>query len=148
MATQPDRSRLLNGALQLADFLADADPAHGGEVLFAGRVRNIHEGRAVTSILYHAHRPLAEARLAEIEAETERRFGVRCRLAHAIGELAVGEISVIVAIQGGHREETFTAARWAIDTVKSAVPVWKEEHYADGSIEFVAGQPIREVTGS
>lgn len=148
MSDPAARSRLIDGPLQLADFLADADPAHGGEVLFAGRVRDIHEGRAVSGILYHAHRPLAEARLAEIEAETARRYGVHCRLAHAIGELAVGEISVIVAVQGGHREESFAAARWAIDTVKSAVPVWKEERYADGSVEFVAGQPIREVPGA
>ena len=114
MQTQSN-ARLVDGALNLADFLFDADPAHGGEVLFAGRVRNVHEGRRVSNILYHAHRPLAEARLAEIEAETERRFDVRCRLAHAVGELAIGEISVIVrSLSQVCSTLTFTFTSWIV----------------------------------
>ena len=138
-------NRLYQGALDPHLLDAPAAGEHGGEVVFLGRVRNIHEGRAVRGILYHAHAALAEARLAEVEAETARRFGVSCRVAHAVGELAVGDVSVIVVVQGGHRAESFEAARWAIDTLKASVPVWKEERYADGDSGFVEGQPLQPV---
>lgn len=139
-------NRLREGALDTADFLADAVAAgDGAEILFAGTVRNLHQGRAVVSIHYHAHPALAEQRLREIEREGEKKFGVRLRVAHATGLLQVGDASVVVLARGGHRAETFGAARWAIDTIKRAVPVWKEEHYADGSVVFQDGVPIESV---
>jgi molybdopterin synthase catalytic subunit len=138
--------RLRNGALNLAEWLAGDQPADCGALaIFAGTVRNVHEGRAVRGMRYHAHASLAEARLAEIETETARRFGVTAQLAHAVGELAVGDISVIVVVRGGHRAEAFTACRWAIDTIKQAVPIWKEEFYVDGAPEFLDGTPIHNV---
>lgn len=144
--TAGSTSRLHEGALDIAGFLADPlDAGDGAEILFAGTVRNLHEGRAVTSIRYHAHPALAEQRLREIEREGEARFGVRLRVAHATGLLQVGDASVAVLARGGHRGETFAAARWAIDTIKRAVPVWKEEHYADGSVAFQDGVPIENI---
>ncbi|MDE2150332.1 MAG: molybdenum cofactor biosynthesis protein MoaE [Gammaproteobacteria bacterium] len=139
------KSRLHPGPLPAHGPDEPVSPAHGGEVTFCGRVRAHHRGRAVSAIVYHAQRPLAEARLCAIETEAAERFGVVCRVAHAIGRLTVGEISVAVQIRGGHRAECFAACRWAIDTIKSSVPIWKEEHYADGSIEFQDGTPLREV---
>lgn len=139
-------NRLREGALDAAAFLVDALAAgDGAEVLFAGTVRNLHEGRAVISIRYHAHPALAEQRLREIEREGEIKFGVRLRVAHATGLLQVGDASVVVLARGVHRDETFEAARWAIDTIKRAVPVWKEEHYADGSVVFQDGVPIESI---
>lgn len=138
--------RLRDGALNLADWLVESQPATAGALnLFAGTVRNIHEGAAVRGMTYHAHRGLAEARLREIESATEARFGVRAVVAHAVGALAIGEISVIVVIRGGHRAEGFEACRWAIDTIKQAVPIWKEEHYVDGQARFLEGTPIQPV---
>lgn len=143
LATLP---RLRDGALNLADWLLDPQPATAGALnVFAGTVRNIHEGKAVSGMTYPAHRGLAEARLREIEAATEARFKVSARVAHAVGTLAVGEISVIVVIRGGHRAEGFEACRWAIDTIKQAVPIWKEEHYVDGEARFLEGTPIQPV---
>lgn len=136
-------SHLRQGALDPRLLDTPAAPGHGGEVVFVGRVRNIHDGRVVRSIRYHAHPPLAEARLTEIEAEACRRFGVACRVAHAVGRLEIGDASVAVVIQGGHRTECFDACRWAIDAVKCSVPIWKEEHFADGSVEFQAGTPLQ-----
>ena len=83
--------------------------------------------------------------LREIEAAAEARFKVSARVAHAVGTLAIGEISVIVVIRGGHRAEGFEACRWAIDAIKSAVPIWKEEHYVDGQARFLEGTPIQPV---
>ncbi|MFX6819234.1 molybdenum cofactor biosynthesis protein MoaE, partial [Acinetobacter baumannii] len=83
--------RLRDGALNLADWLAAPQPPDcGGLAVFAGTVRNEHEGRAVRGMRYHAHRALAEARLREIEAEAAERFRVVVEVAHAVGELAIG----------------------------------------------------------
>lgn len=146
MAALKSLPRLRDGALHLAEWLVEPQPATAGALnIFAGTVRNIHEGQAVSSMSYHAHRGLAEARLREIEAATEARFKVSAVVAHAVGRLAIGEISVIVVIRGGHRAEGFEACRWAIDTIKQAVPIWKEEHYVDGQARFLEGTPIQPV---
>jgi molybdopterin synthase catalytic subunit len=140
-------SRLRDGPLKLEDWLPATPPADCGALsVFAGTVRNIHEGRAVSGMRYHAHAALAEARLAEIEAETAKRFGVTARVAHAVGDLKVGDISVIVVVSGGHRAESFAASRWAIDTIKQAVPIWKEEFYVDGTADFLEGVPLLPVS--
>jgi len=140
------RPRLCDGALNLAEWLADPQPSSAGAInVFAGTVRNTHEGNAVSGMTYHAHRGLAEARLREIEATAEARFKVSVLVAHAVGKLQIGEISVIVVIRGGHRADGFEACRWAIDTIKQAVPIWKEEHYLDGEARFLEGIPIIEV---
>ena len=139
-------SRLRQGALDPAEWLAKPMPPHcGGLAVFAGTVRNLHEGRAVTGIRYHAHAALAERRLAEIEAEAARRFGVECEVAHGSGELQVGDASVIIVVRAGHRAEAFEACRWAIDTLKQTVPIWKEERYADGEPRFLEGTPIKNI---
>jgi molybdopterin synthase catalytic subunit len=142
-------SRLRQGALNLTEWLAQPMPGHcGGLAIFAGTVRDEHEGRAVTGIHYHAHAAMAERRLAEIEAEAAARFGAEVQLAHAVGELKVGEASVIVVVRAGHRAEAFAACRWAIDTLKQTVPIWKEERYADGEARFLEGTPIKTVKES
>jgi molybdopterin synthase catalytic subunit len=141
------RARLRAGPLDLAEFLAAPQPPECGALaMFAGTVRNVHQGRAVVGIRYTAYAPLAEKRLAEIESEAVRRYGVRLALAHAVGELGPGEVSVVVVARGGHRDETFVACRFAIDAIKSSVPIWKEERYADGSAEFLEGAPLRPVS--
>ncbi len=135
--------------MNLAEWLAAPAPVDCGALaVFAGTVRNEHAGRAVGGMRYHTHRSLAEARLREIEATTASRYGVRCDVAHAVGELGIGDISVIVVVRGGHRVEAFAACRWAIDTIKQAVPIWKEEHYVDGSARFLEGVPLKSVDES
>ncbi|MDR3415370.1 MAG: molybdenum cofactor biosynthesis protein MoaE [Nevskia sp.] len=139
-------SRLRQGPLNLSEWVAAPMPPHcGGLAFFAGTVRNVHEGRAVSGIKYHAHVALAERRLAEIEAEAAARFGAEVSVAHAVGDLAVGDASVVVVARAGHRAEAFAACRWAIDTLKQTVPIWKEERYADGETRFQEGTPIKDI---
>lgn len=141
------KTRLRKGALNLAEFLAQPAPPHCGALaVFAGTVRNVHDHRAVAGIRYRAYAPLAEKRLAEIEEEGERRYGALLAVAHAVGELNVGEVSVVVVARAGHRGEAFAACRWAIDAIKSSVPIWKEERYVDGGTEFLEGTPLRSVS--
>src|SRR5919197_4913116 len=81
---------------------------------------------------------MAEKKLAEIEAEVRRRWRVgNVALVHRLGRLAVGEVSVAVAVSCPHRGEAFDACRYAIDRLKEVVPIWKKENWADGSTEWV-----------
>lgn len=134
-------NRLTNQILDIDSLITQTnDPDCGALVVFGGAVR-LDDG--VEAIDYTAYAPLAEKALAEIEQETLQRFDIRhCRLVHRTGMLKLGELSVVVVVRGGHRGPTFDAARWAIDTLKKRVPVWKEEHYLDGRSTFVEGQHI------
>lgn len=139
---------LTEEALELADLLAETeDERCGALAVFGGTVRLTNKGQTVSSIDYSAYEPLAVKTLQDIECETIERFGVyQCRLTHRTGKLKLGELSVLVVVRAGHRPAAFDAARWAIDTLKERVPVWKLENYADGSSEYQHGVELdREV---
>lgn len=112
-------------------------PTHGAVATFAGLVRNHHGGQIVTGLSYSAYQPMAEAVCGAICAEAERRFSVRADLRHRLGEVPIGEAAVLVVAASAHRAEAFDAVRWIIDEVKSRVPIWKREQYADGSEAWV-----------
>jgi len=115
-------------------------PASGGIVLFSGVVRNEHEGREVTAITYSAVEDLARAQLARVAGEALEDPDVhRVAAFHRTGELALGEASVMVAASAAHRDTAFRAARRLIDRIKEVVPVWKHEHFADGTSAWVPG---------
>jgi len=120
------------------DAIAEAvdDPGAGGVVIFSGIVRNQTDGRPVKFLEYEAHAPMAEAKMREIGAEIRARWsGVRrVAMLHRIGRLEIGESSVLIAVSASHRGEAFDACRYAIDTLKRTVPVWKKEHFEDGEV--------------
>ncbi|MBI3635614.1 MAG: molybdenum cofactor biosynthesis protein MoaE [Candidatus Rokubacteria bacterium] len=112
------------------------DPGAGGIVIFSGVVRNETGGRQVKFLEYEAHAPMAETKMREIgEALRARWPGVkRVAMLHRIGRLEIGESSVLIAVSAAHRGEAFEACRYAIDTLKQTVPVWKKEHFEDGEV--------------
>ena len=112
------------------------DPAAGGVVIFSGVVRNETGGRPVKFLEYEAHAAMAEAKLREIGAALRGRWpGVkRVAMLHRIGRLEIGESSVLIAVSAAHRGDAFDACRYAIDTLKRIVPVWKKEHFEDGEV--------------
>jgi molybdopterin synthase catalytic subunit len=116
---------------------AVADPAAGGIALFAGAVRDIDHDRGVTALAYSAH-PSAESelrRVAEMIAEKFPVLGIAA--VHRVGDLAVGDLAVVVAVACPHRGEAFDACRALIDELKASVPIWKHQRFADGSSEWV-----------
>jgi molybdopterin synthase catalytic subunit len=120
--------------------LADALPVPGvgACVTFEGRVRDTSGGRPVRSLDYEAYAPLAEKEGGLILAEALARFPIAGALCvHRTGSLALGELAVWVAVTAGHRAAAFEACRYIIDEVKARVPIWKREHYADGSAEWI-----------
>ena len=141
-----EMKRLRDGAIDLVELTRfPMSPSFGGVTYFIGMVRNLHDGKEVRAIRYHAHETLAERRLGEIEAEAARLFGAEVHLAHAVGDLVVGDASVLVVATAGHRAESFAACRWAIDTLKRTVPIWKEEQYVNGESGFQQGIPLSSV---
>jgi molybdopterin synthase catalytic subunit len=123
-------------------------PDCGAVVLFSGTVRDHSEGRqGVTSLEYEAYEEEVEPRLTAIAAEARRRWPTLGRIAllHRSGPLAVTETSVVVVASAPHRDEAFAAARWAIDTLKATVPIWKRERWADGEDWSVCDHPVAEV---
>lgn len=113
-------------------------PRCGAVVLFLGTVRDL-TGEQVTVFLdYEAYAPMAEKKLAEIETEIRNRWPVGdVAMVHRLGRLDVGEVSVAVAVSCPHRAEAFDACRFAIDTLKELVPIWKKENAPDGTGDWV-----------
>jgi molybdopterin synthase catalytic subunit len=113
-------------------------PLAGAVCTFLGTVRELTGGRQTRSLTYEAYPEMAERKLADLEAEARRRWPItELALVHRIGELDLGEISVVVAVSCPHREQAFDACRWLIDTLKEVVPIWKKELWADGTEEWV-----------
>ena len=124
--------------IDLAELLAAAQsPERGGVAVFLGLVRNHHDGRAVVRLDYSAYEPMAESECGRIVAEAGARWDVTLELRHRTGTLEVGETAVAVVAASAHREAAFAACRFVIDEVKRRVPIWKREHYADGSVVWV-----------
>ncbi len=106
----------------------------GALTCFEGRVRDNNDGRSVTALDYEAYEPLCRLEMEKIFQETQNRFAViDIKAAHRTGKLKVGELAVWVGVLSSHRNEAFTACRYVIDELKKRLPIWKKEHYADGS---------------
>lgn len=131
-----DRIELTDTALDVGSLYESVlSPDCGAVVLFSGTVRDHADGRTgVTSLTYEAYREAATDKMHEIVAEARHRYPTVGRIAivHRVGELALTESSVVVAVSAPHRPEAFDAARYCIDAVKRSVPIWKKERWAGG----------------
>ena len=106
----------------------------GGIVTFLGAVRDEARGHAIQRLEYEAYLGMAEREMDRIIAEVAERWpGTRLAIAHRVGQLAVGELAVVIAAAAPHRPEAFAACRHAIDTLKKTVPIWKKEFATDGN---------------
>ncbi len=125
----------LNRAYALAE-----DGANGAIALFSGMVRNQTDGQAVIALEYQAYEPMAIAVFKQIAVQIRQQWPdiTRVVIHHRTGKLTVGEISVLVAIGSPHRAEAFAACQYAIDTLKHNAPIWKKEHWQDGSTSWVS----------
>ena len=107
----------------------------GAIVTFDGCVRDNSHGRSTLYLDYEAYESMALAKLKEIAAEIHVKFAIdRVAIAHRLGRLEIGETSVFIAVSAPHRAPAFDACRFAIDTLKRTVPIWKKEYFADGAV--------------
>ena len=113
----------------------------GATILFLGVVRDHADGQAVSGMRYDAYREMAESVLGEIAEEAATRLGTdRVAVLHRTGELTIGDVSVAIAVSSPHRAEAYDASRYVIEEIKKRLPVWKQEHRADGREEWVDGR--------
>ena len=116
---------------------AVADPSAGGVCVFVGAVRDEDGDRSVSGLGYSAH-PTAADRLREVAEQVGARHPVTALAAtHRVGDLSIGDLAVVIAVSAPHRAEAFDAARDLIDTLKSTVPIWKNQRFDDGGQEWV-----------
>ena len=133
------RDRIDAGALAAAAARHDC----GAIAQFQGTTRDHHEGRRVLRLEYEAYERMAQEVLDRIEREACAKFDVAtCGIVVRLGGVPPGEASVVITVAAGHRGASFDACRWAIDELKVAAPIWKQEHFADGDVAWVKGTPL------
>ena len=134
-----DDTRYLSAtSIDIAAMLAGAHhPGAGAVVLFSGEARDNSHGRQVQRLEYEAHESMAGKMIAAILEEAKAQWGLKTALAcHRTGPVAIGETAVVVITAAAHRGEAYAANRYIIDRIKQEAPIWKREHFADGSTEW------------
>ena len=120
-------------------------PEDGALVVFDGFVRNNFKGRQTLYLDYEAYEPMAYAKMREIGAEIREKFPIhRLAIVHRLGRLEIGETSVLIAVSSPHRGAAFDACRYAIDTLKRSVPIWKKEYFVGGAVWAEGELPSQE----
>jgi len=116
-------------------------PETGGINVFIGTVRNHTKGKRVLRLEFEAYEPMAISEMQKIARRAMENYDVqRMVIHHRVGSLAIGEIPVIIVVGAAHREAAFQACKFAIDTLKETVPIWKKEIFEDGEV-WVAAHP-------
>jgi molybdopterin synthase catalytic subunit len=136
--TQPstDLFQLIREPIDSAALIEHVRGAGDGAVVtFDGCVRNQSHGRRTLYLDYEAYESMALAKIGEIAAAIHKKFVIdRVVIAHRLGRLEIGETSVFIAVSAPHRPAAFEACRFAIDTLKRIVPIWKKEYFVDGAV--------------
>jgi len=141
------RVSILTGEIDPASLINEvSSPQYGAISLFVGTVREVNEGRSVSAIEYSAYKSMATAELQRILDEAEGRFEVSALVVeHRIGLLGLGDVSIAIVAAHPHRAPALDCTRYVIEEIKKRVPIWKKEHYTDGTREWVdptrAAQP-------
>ena len=133
------RVAIVSRAIDPASLIAEIQsPQFGAISLFVGTVRDTNDGRPVEALDYSAYTAMAESELAEIVSEAGARFGAPAIVVeHRIGPLELGDVSVAIVSAAEHREPAIECTRYVIEEIKKRVPIWKREHYSDGTSEWV-----------
>ncbi len=128
--------RLTDEPIELNELLAFVgDPAAGAVATFIGTTRDHNEGRSILSLDYEAYPGMAEREMARLGEEAEEKWQItRMAMVHRIGNVPIGEASVVIAVSAPHRDDAFKACRYAIDELKKRVPIWKKEIYRGGEV--------------
>ena len=118
---------------------------NGAESIFVGRVRNENSGKKVTAVTYDAHDQAVIKSFQSICNDAKSKFDNRASifLEHAKGYVPVGEISILIAVSTGHRDEAFKICRYILEEIKHKSPIWKKEHYTEGNEEWLSGHSLR-----
>ena len=122
-----------------------ASEQNGAESIFIGKVRNENGGKKVLAVTYDAHDQAVIKSFQSICINAKNKFDKNSKifLEHLKGDVDLGEISILIAVGSGHRDEAFKICRYILEEVKHQSPIWKKEHYADGEEEWLPGHSLR-----
>jgi len=142
------RTALVDRPIDVASLIAEvSDDSCGAVSVFLGCVRDVNDGRPVTGIEYSSYRAMAEREMTTIVSEAANRFDVtRVVVEHRLGTLGLRDVSVAVVAAHPHRAPALDATRYIIEELKKRVPIWKLEHYTDGSRDWVGAGSLDSVT--
>lgn len=131
--------QLVQTTIDVTQLLAGVGSTQAGAVvLFLGTTREFTADKRTVTLDYEAYDEMAERKMAELEATARQRWElVEIGIVHRLGNVPLGEASVAIAVSSGHRAAAFEAGRWLIDTLKEQVPIWKQEHWDDGTTEWI-----------
>jgi molybdopterin synthase catalytic subunit len=143
LSSAPGAVALVRERIDAASLVAAIKQGEDGAVVvFDGIVRNHTRGRRTLFLVYEAYEEMALRLMRALARETITVHGVRqVTIVHRLGQLQVGETSVLIAVASGHRAQAFESCRWLIDTLKKTVPIWKKEHFEDGAV-WADGEPF------
>jgi molybdopterin synthase catalytic subunit len=132
---------LVREPIDIQKVVADLQkPEDGALVVFDGVVRNHSKNKPVRFLEYDAYESMAAKKLEEVGSTARSRYEIRdISIVHRLGHIEVGECSVVIAVASAHRGPAFEACRFAIDTIKEIVPIWKKEFYEDGEVWIEPG---------
>ncbi len=120
---------------------AIGDDDCGAQLVFCGCTRRTTGAKVTTLLRYEAYAVMAERELKSLADQAVEQFGLkRAYLAHRLGIVPIGEASIVIGLAAPHRASVFAAVSWLMDRIKAEVPIWKEEHWADGGQEWIHGQ--------
>jgi MoaE-MoaD fusion protein len=142
-AVEQDLIRIIRDPIRPDEILASLKaPEDGAMVVFDGFVRNNFKGRETLYLEYEAYEPMALSKMREIASTIREKFPIhRLAIVHRLGRLEIGETSVYIAVSSPHRAAAFDACRYAIDTLKRTVPIWKKEFLVGGAVWAEGEQP-------
>jgi MoaE-MoaD fusion protein len=145
--TEEPLAELTDGPIDTGRAVAAvSSPSRGAVVIFLGTVRDHHAGRPVEKLTYSAYRTMALEGLRRIVTGLEAGHeDLRAAIVHRLGEVPVGEPSVVIAIASPHRAAAYDASRAALERLKAEIPIWKREHYADGGAEWREVEPLKAI---
>jgi len=135
-AVTSDNFQLVRAAIRSSEIVdALKAPEDGALVVFDGFVRNNFRGKQTLYLEYEAYEAMALVKMREIGAQIRAKFQIHSlAIVHRLGRLEIGETSVLIAVSSAHRAAAFDACRFAIDTLKRSVPIWKKEYFAGGAV--------------
>ena len=120
--------------------------SNGAVLTFLGVTRNYSGDRKVLHLEYEAYRPMADKKLEQIVEEIHHRWDtIDVAIVHRIGRVFIGEISLIVAVSSPHRKSVFDACQYAVDLVKTMVPIWKKEFFEGGEVWIESSTDLKAI---
>lgn len=133
------RSAITDREIDISSLISEVRSTVAGAIsVFVGTVRETSDGRSVSYLEYESYQSMADSELVAIVEDAARQFSVSALVAeHRIGELEVGDVSVVIASAHAHRTDAIECTRVVIEEIKKRVPIWKREHFLDGAQEWV-----------